>query len=280
MNPTGGNELLIRARSALLDALEALDRHREAVIVVGAQAVYLHTGQADVALAEATKDSDLAIDPRALGADPLIEDAMRNADFDLDPSARNPGAWISPHGIPVDLMVPEALAVERGRRSAVVPPHDRMSFRWAAGLEAAIIDHATMTVHALDLSDGRALDARVAGPAAIMVAKVHKITERLSGSQEAQNKDAHDVYRLLVATSTEMLRDSLIQLLDDPLSHAATTRALGFVGELFARGPDAIGSDMAGRAELGIGDPDVVSAASAALSTDLLDALKGHYRSE
>jgi hypothetical protein len=46
----------------LLDALEALAAHRDALVVVGAQAIYLHTGEADVALAEATKDSHLAID--------------------------------------------------------------------------------------------------------------------------------------------------------------------------------------------------------------------------
>lgn len=49
--------LLVRSRSALLDALEALADHRRAVVVIGAQAVYLRTGSAPVALAEATKDS-------------------------------------------------------------------------------------------------------------------------------------------------------------------------------------------------------------------------------
>ena len=67
MNQLGEHDnLLVAARSALLDALEALDGLRESVIVVGAQAVYLHTGSADVALAEATKDSDLVVDPREL----------------------------------------------------------------------------------------------------------------------------------------------------------------------------------------------------------------------
>ncbi|WP_213008335.1 hypothetical protein [Paractinoplanes toevensis] len=63
----------------MLDALEALAEHRAAVVVIGAQAVYLRTGSAQVALAEATKDSDLAIDPRTLGEDPRVEAAMRAA---------------------------------------------------------------------------------------------------------------------------------------------------------------------------------------------------------
>lgn len=72
MNPLGGSDddLLVRARSVLLDALIALDAHRDSVVVIGAQAIYLHTGSAPVAVAEATKDSDLSIDLRTLGDDP------------------------------------------------------------------------------------------------------------------------------------------------------------------------------------------------------------------
>jgi hypothetical protein len=74
--PGAAENLLVAARAALLDSLEALKEQRDAVTVVGAQAVYLRTGGADVALAEATKDSDLAIDPRELRSDPRIEVAM------------------------------------------------------------------------------------------------------------------------------------------------------------------------------------------------------------
>jgi hypothetical protein len=65
------DDLLVQSRSALLDALEALGAHRDAVIVIGAQAIYLRTSGALVALAEATKDSDVAVDPRLLQDDPL-----------------------------------------------------------------------------------------------------------------------------------------------------------------------------------------------------------------
>jgi hypothetical protein len=37
--------LHVRARAALLDAAEAMAEHREAVVLVGAQAVYLQTGE-------------------------------------------------------------------------------------------------------------------------------------------------------------------------------------------------------------------------------------------
>ncbi|MDQ3317355.1 MAG: hypothetical protein M3522_08510 [Actinomycetota bacterium] len=54
------------ARGVLLDALEALNDQGDAVVLVGAQAVYLHTGAAELAVAESTTDSDLGIDPGAL----------------------------------------------------------------------------------------------------------------------------------------------------------------------------------------------------------------------
>src|SRR5437660_11567741 len=108
------SDLLARSLSALLDALQALEAHRDAVIVIGAQAIYLRTSSAPVALAEATKDSDLAVDPRALQAAPPIEEAMRAAHFTLNLESEQPGAWVNPEGIPVDLMVPEQLAEPGG----------------------------------------------------------------------------------------------------------------------------------------------------------------------
>ena len=125
MNQPGAADLLTVARSALLDALQALQPHIHAVIVIGAQAIYLHTGAAQVALAETTKDSDLALDTRTLLDTPLLENAMLQAGFRLDPDSPQPGSWRNPDGIPVDLMVPESLAgstAAPSRASATPPP--------------------------------------------------------------------------------------------------------------------------------------------------------------
>ena len=62
-----------------------------------------------MALAEAIKDSDLAIDSTRLSDEPLIEEAMVSAGFFLDLLSNQPGAWMNPAGVSVDLMVPEAL---------------------------------------------------------------------------------------------------------------------------------------------------------------------------
>ena len=151
----GDEELMVQARAALLDALEALGAHADNVVVIGAQAVYLHTGSLELALAEATKDADLAIDSRRLSDDPRLEEAMQGAGFYPDPDSGQPGAWCSPSGMPVDLMVPEALAgpAKRGRRGGRIPPHDRRATRRAVGLEAAVVDNGEMQVEALGSDD-------------------------------------------------------------------------------------------------------------------------------
>lgn len=69
--------LYVRARAALLDAAEALGAHLDAVVLVGAQAVYLHTGDADLAVAEYTTDADFAISPVELAGAPLLNDLLK-----------------------------------------------------------------------------------------------------------------------------------------------------------------------------------------------------------
>lgn len=56
----------VAARTVLLDVLEALGSQREAVIIVGAQAVYLRTGDAGIrSAAPYTTDADLVLAPAA-----------------------------------------------------------------------------------------------------------------------------------------------------------------------------------------------------------------------
>jgi Nucleotidyltransferase len=272
MSRPGDAELVVAARSALLDALQALSAHRDALVLVGAQAVYLQTGAAVVALAEATKDSDLAIDPRGLADFPLLEAAMSAAGFRRDLVNPQPGAWLSQAGITVDLMVPEALAGRGGRRGARIPPHSRHATRRTPGLEAALVEHAPMTITAVDPADSREATINVAGPAALMVAKLHKLGERKDDPGRLVDKDAHDIYRLLVAADTVELARGLAALSADPLAGTATTQAITYLRELFT-GADALGALMAGRAEELVGDPAVVAASAKALAAGLLDAL-------
>lgn len=272
----GDNDLLVRSRSGLLDALEALRDHRDSVIVIGAQAIYIRTAAAPVALAEATKDSDLALDPNLLGDDPLIEEAMAAAGFSQNLDQGQPGSWISPHGIPIDLMVPQRGTDGglRNPRGARLPPHDRRAMRRARGLEAAVVDNDVMPVASLKPEDDRIYDIRVAGAAALLVAKLHKISERATGStHRLVDKDAHDCYRILVDTQTGFLAAKFRELLKTEMSADVAREALVQARELFAEGPDALGSMMAGRAEEGIGEPTTVSLQTSILARDLVDAV-------
>ena len=97
----------VLARSVLLAALQALGPHLDVVILVGAQAVYLQTGDVELIVVPTTTDADLAIFPAKLLDEPLLEVALRGAGFEL---AADPGAWRGRSGVAVDLMVPEALS--------------------------------------------------------------------------------------------------------------------------------------------------------------------------
>lgn len=274
MSPTGDPDLLIRSRSVLLDALEALRDHRESVVLIGAQAIYLHTGELRVALPAMTKDSDIAIDSRTLASEPLIEEAMRSAGFLPDAERPQPGTWISPSGVPVDLMVPEALSGSAGTRGARVPPHSNQAMRRAVGLEAAVVDRRRMGVKSLEPSDARSYEIWVASPAALIVSKLYKIAERENRPDRLFDKDAHDIYRLLLAEKTPELAAAFRGLSGDPMAGKVTKDALAHLERLFATSATALGSTMAGRAESGVGAPEVVSAQVAALAADLLSALE------
>jgi len=62
--PGGPDALYSAARRALLDALQAVEAHLDAVALVGAQAVYVHVGEGDLAVPPYTTDADLMVDPR------------------------------------------------------------------------------------------------------------------------------------------------------------------------------------------------------------------------
>lgn len=162
-------DVTVHARRALLDAIEALQEHRQALVLVGAQAVYVYTGDADVAIATRTNDADLAVVPADLHAKPRLEHAMERAGFRHEPEAHQPGQWISCGGYPVELLVPETLQRgEKTRRGARIPPHSTRAARIVLGLEAAAVDNSWQEIRSLDQTDPRVISIRVASPAALV----------------------------------------------------------------------------------------------------------------
>lgn len=219
----------VAARRVLLDALEALVDHRNAVVVAGAQGVYLRTGAANVGVAEFTTDGDLALASELLADDPLLEQVMSDRFEHLlqkSSGAIEPGIWTRtvivddvPIEVPVDLIVPEGLAPSGGRRGVRLGVHGNRAARKAPGLEAALVDNDLMPISAVEPADDRIIEARVAGPTALLIAKAYKIHDRLAGRERRPDrlvdKDASDVYRLMVTTPPDEVNEVLRRLADD-----------------------------------------------------------------
>lgn len=281
------SEEYVVARRALLDALEALEEHREALILVGAQAIYIHTGSADLAVAEYTIDGDLAVDPRLLGDEPEIAAAMRAADFWLDEREGRQlvGVWASEHkigGVPatvtVDLLVPEAFG-GAGRRAARVPPHERAAMLKVHGLEAALVDYSAMELTALEDGDDRRLSIKVAGPSALLISKLIKLSERVDAgalergrADRVKPKDALDTFRILRVIPSGRLADDFARLAHDEIAGPVTREAIDSLRGLFAT-VESTGSLLAADAAVPE-PPEVIAASCAALCAELMSALQ------
>ena len=277
--------LYVAARKILLDALEALAPHSDAVVIAGAQAIYLRAGQGDLAVAPYTTDGDLALDPRRLTERPALEQTMGEAGFCLQLMAGGhvePGIWLKsalvegrPVSVPVDLIVPQAAAPAGGRRGVRLGPHGKQAARRAVGLEAALVGNSVMTIAALDPTDTRSVQAKVAGTAALLVAKLHKLHDRVDHGREDRlhDKDAADVIRLMQATVPAEIAATLAMLAKDDLAGPSTLDAIGYLENLFGR-RGRPGIDMAAEA-LRIAMPkDRVSALCVAYAGSVFKSLE------
>lgn len=267
--------LYIAARRILLKALEALGEQCQAVILVGAQAIYLQVGEADLAIPPFTKDADIVLDPGKLKSTPLLEAAMKGAGFK---PGRQPGEWLAtttaegPVDIPVDLMVPDSMGGP-GRRGARLNVHGNKAARKARGLEAVLLDHKIMQIGSLEKNDVRNYSVAVAGPASLLIAKLHKIGERIEHPDRTNAKDSFDVFRILRGVSTEALSDSVRRLLNDQFSREVTQQALYYLEKLFVN-KQGIGLQLAATAVARLMSEEEVKESFAALAQDLFKAIQ------
>jgi hypothetical protein len=240
----------VAARRVLLDAASALLKRPDPVVLIGSQAIYARTGSADfdVAVAPYTTDADLALNPDVLGADPQVEAVMTAAGF-TRPS--NPGRWVKtvslgtgePLTVPVDLMVPEAVAGE-GSRSAHLPGQAKNAARRGRGLEAALIDNSRLVIGSFQADDTRKVDVAVASVAALMIAKAHKLGERVNDEHKrpeaVKAKDASDVYRLTQAESGVVIGQQLRKLAGhamagESVQEGSVQEGVDYLRRLFSR---------------------------------------------
>jgi hypothetical protein len=256
--------ILVAARRVLLDALDALAAQQDALILVGAQAVYLRTQDAgtDLVVAAYTSDGDLAVDLSGLADLPHLEEALRAADFSLrraHPRGIEPGVWVRTtkvdglvFEIPVDLLVPSS-QLTGTRRSAAPPPHERSAARRIDGLDAALVDRSPMDLRSLEAGDLRVHQVAVAGPAALLASKAHKIEDRLAAAAAGRpdklkgGKDAADVFRLMRTQDPEELGRRLAELSEHRDVGPTVAAAVTYLDRRF-RAPRAAGTELAARA--------------------------------
>ena len=129
-------------------------------------------------------------------------------------------------------MVPEAL-VGLGTRGARLGTHGKRAARRAKGLEGAAVDRHRFVVAALEPTDRRETEIWVAGPGALLVAKVYEIAERVGAVDRVRDKDVLDVLRLLRAVDTDFLADRLSLLGATSVSSRVTAEAIDQLSLLF-----------------------------------------------
>ena len=226
----------------MLDAVEASIPYRRSLILVGAQAVYLRTAQARLAVTPFTIDGDIAIDPSSMPLSPPLEEALSAAGFN---AGTQPGNWMRVTDVEgrdvrveVDFMVPDAVAPGSGTRSVELEGHSRRATRRVVGLEAALVDHSWMEIAAIEIADRRRFTIGVAGAAALVVSKTHKIADRKATARGARtdvDKDAGDIYRLMQVIGVSEMAAGFRKALGASVSREVTHRALGQLEELFGR---------------------------------------------
>lgn len=265
----------VEARRVLLDVLTALTPHLDALVLVGAQAVYLRTAGRIETYQPFTTDADVVLDPRLLGPIPPLGRAMEEAGFTL---TDEPGIWeahLTRPGfdeditVPVDLIVPEQLAPKAGRRAARLPgEHGKATARKSPGLEGAVVDNSPIELTSLEESDARRISVNVAGFGALLVAKLHKLGDRLDTPDRLVAKDAGDVYRLFDAISPSDMAATLQVLLADERSATTTIKALAHLEQLFWA-PTSTGTRLAVEALRTVLPEATVTAAVTAYVTGL-----------
>jgi len=243
--------LTVAARRVLLDAIAALDEQREAVVLVGAQAVHLRTEHADVGVAAFTSDGDLGIDRTRLKGEPHLDVVMEAAGFRQTPN--QPGLWTRPErvgdvvvNIAVDLLVPEVFG-GGGSRAARIPPHGRMAARKVSGLELVMVDNDVRLIVSLEPEvDSRSAEIKVAGVAALLVAKAYKIRDRLAEGKPGReaDKDAGDVMWLMATSDVEAVAARFDELLTHPDVGSVAREGLSAMRAQFGA-PRAQGIEMA-----------------------------------
>ena len=152
-------------------------------------------------------------------------------------------------------------------------PHDENTARITRGLEPALIDHGPVTIGALEASDERSVDVRVAGPAALLAAKAIKLGERLAHADarpdRLKQKDALDAFRIFQAVETDVLIEGFRS--HEANVHASTVSAEAL--DIYREHASTSDGRIVQLAAAAAGGDATISLAFAALVQELLGVL-------
>lgn len=240
-----------RSRRLLITTIVALGEHANAMTVVGAHAVHVWVqkkwGPVDM---ESTRDGDLAVNPVLIAEDPKIMEIM--AEIGLEPARpERPGiyGYVNERGLSwerrttVDLLVPETYAGSKGR-SARIPGQKSATTR-AYGLELAIHDRTLIRISTTDGEPEISVEVNVAGPAALLIAKAHKVSERLADVDKRPDrlrpKDSGDIALLMMVTDgAEMATTMTRHLAETPEIRGVVQDGAQYLVDMYSTGNDTI----------------------------------------
>ena len=134
-----------------------------------------------------------------------------------------------------------------GRRAARLQGHGKNVAHKVRGLDGALVERESKLITALTPLDTRRFEIAVAGPGALLVAKLYKVWERKGNAGREDAKDALDLFRLLRALPTAELASRIVTLCEIPASQSEARQALTYLGELFSD-ENAYGAQMVGDA--------------------------------
>lgn len=258
------DSLTLATRVAIANVVRTLGGNSEALVLIGAHAIYLRTPDFRSAVAPATKDADFVLRPEVLTTIDPLDQVLVSAGYQRKGSDL-PGTWVDPTGAELDFMTP---GPRRSKRSAPVPPHGQGAIQHVEGAEGCLVDFDLMP-----LPDVNNVRIRVAGSAGLLIAKLHKVHERIGTPQRDYAKDSFDIYRLLAGTTPDEITSRLKAILASPFGVESAESGLRLLEELFAAGADAPGSLRAGRAAAPARDAEQIALSASLLAREVLSDL-------
>jgi hypothetical protein len=120
-------------------------------------------------------------------------------------------------------------------------------------------DNEVRAIASLDPTDDRLVDARVAGIAALLIAKAYKLGERANdpAGDRLVSKDASDVIGLMLASDPLEVGETLARLVKQGHAAELTRQGLVYLDQLF-RASAPVGVNLAVQALDGIRNADEI----------------------